>query len=98
MDAREKDKLFQAQVKSGVWPQDSCEKCLHKYYACKTCGHSQFTKPDQPRELCSKCHRGVLVYTETRICCERFCHHLYDCCLHCGNDERNTRNMKFRGV
>lgn len=30
---------------------------------------------------CEKCK-------EKLYCCDKDYHHLYDCCLHCGNDER----------
>ena len=32
-----------------------------------------------PAETCPKCEHS---------CCERAWHHVGDCCLHCGNDER----------
>lgn len=44
-----------------------------------------------PQDKCEMCRRGG-------GCCKRAHHHLYDCCLHCGNDERNLRVMKYRGL
>lgn len=44
-----------------------------------------------PQDTCTtfKCQNGG--------CCQNSNHHLYDVCLHCGNDERHTDHIKFRG-
>ena len=45
-----------------------------------------------PSDRCETCQKRP-------GCCERYSHHVGDCCLHCGNDERSGPGlaMKFRG-
>ncbi len=45
-----------------------------------------------PSDTCQAgaCQRGT-------SCCQNYSHHLYDVCLHCGNDERDIHHMKYRG-
>ena len=40
-----------------------------------------------PAVTCKEC-RGEDLKREVYGCCQRDWHHVGDCCLHCGNDER----------
>jgi len=42
-----------------------------------------------PQDTCERCAAGGK-------CCQSAHHHLYDCCTHCGNDERNPRKVGYR--
>lgn len=42
-----------------------------------------------PAQTCADCRRrGYQGPAGTSACCTSFGHHLGDCCVHCGNDER----------
>lgn len=43
-----------------------------------------------PSDTCDEC-------MSVGHCHLNYGHHLYDCCTHCGNDERNIRHMSYRG-
>ena len=44
-----------------------------------------------PSDYCSECEgeRGG-------ACCKRYWHHHLHCCTHCGDDERNPKEWRFR--
>jgi hypothetical protein len=92
---KQREAQFAEQVRSGVWPQDTCEKCVQTYCACPTCGHCDWSlsKENTP---CSKCGDTLKLHT-TIHCCVSYGHHHLSICLHCGDDERNPRKWLFRG-
>jgi hypothetical protein len=51
---------------------------------------SQVASGIWPADTCPNC-------TAVGHCHLDFGHHLYDCCTHCGNDERNIRLHSYRG-
>lgn len=59
------------------------------YYAEQDAIYAAQVKLNQwPQDRCGCASRG---------CCQRFNHHHGECCLHCGNDERNPREWRHRG-
>ena len=43
-----------------------------------------------PQDSCQACQN-------IGFCCKRVWHHHLDCCLHCGNDERDELTWGYRG-
>lgn len=83
-----KDQIFELRKAADSWPAESCPKCNQHYYACPTCGRS--TRSEAAAAKPCTCG-GTFEPKHSVICCKRDWHHLGDCCLHCGNDERKQR-------
>ena len=47
-----------------------------------------------PAFQCPKCQRRGFERIGSAACCKSYNHHLGECCLHCGNDERDPRDRK----
>ncbi len=43
---------------------------------------------------CPQCQRRGYENIGSPACCKSHCHHVGECCLHCGNDERDPRDRK----
>jgi len=69
------------------FPSDNCPQCSRIYSACKECGNCE--PLEKVGEYC-KCGRGVLLFKESKFCCQRDWHHLGTTCNHCGQEGENS--------
>ena len=82
-----------ARLPERIDPDASRARSKHANYAAKDAEFARrLRENDWPSDDCPMCRNAG------GGCCRSYSHHLYDCCCHCGNDERNIRTMKFRGA
>ena len=91
-DTCEKCGVFGPVTWSEETSQYTCRKCRENYrsvasmiFAEKDAQYTEIKKSGEwPCKSCRKC-------VAQGACCSRDWHHIGDCCLHCGNDEREVK-------